>query len=100
MSVMYFRLNFEAASDHENHVAPPKFDILKKAFNLGLVYSQSLSIKLGCAVGSVFLAWEWVVPQFVDGESENDFHHPPHSLLDLFSLLLDCPSFSLFFNSN
>ena len=35
MSVMYFRLNFEAASDQENHGAPPKFDILKKAYNLG-----------------------------------------------------------------
>ena len=44
MSVMYFRQNFEVASDHENHVAPPKFDILKKAYNIGLVYRQSLSI--------------------------------------------------------
>ena len=44
MSAMYFRLNFEAAIDHENHVAPQKFDILKKAYNLGLVYRQSLPI--------------------------------------------------------
>ena len=41
---MYFRLNFEAANDHENPMVPPKFDILKKAYNLGLVHRQSLSI--------------------------------------------------------
>ena len=40
MSVMYFRLNFEAASDHENHVGAPKFDILKKAYNIGLLNSH------------------------------------------------------------
>ena len=43
MSVIYFWLKFEAASSHENHV-PPKFDILKKAYNLGLVQRQSLSV--------------------------------------------------------
>ena len=60
MSVMYFRLNFVAASDHENHVTPPKFDILKKADNLGLVKMQSLSIYVKgyffCTDGFIFFS--------------------------------------------
>ena len=64
MSVMYFRLNFEAASDHESHVASPKFDILKKADNLGLVYKQSLSIYVKgyffCTDGFIFSVFPYL----------------------------------------
>ena len=64
MSVMYFRLNFVAASDHENHVTPPKFDILKKADNLGLVKRQSLSIYVKgyffCTDGFIFSVFPYL----------------------------------------